>query len=845
MPASLLPLPVGLRVEPGGVVEATITVHNGSDTVDRFVPEVAGEPSRWTVFDPPEVALFPGAAGTTTLRFMPPRLPSTAPGPVPFGVRLHSLEQDGDVVDYLEGSIEVAPFYDTAVEVMPRTSYGKLKGKHELAFDNRGNTTVVGMVGAGSQESMLSFGVYPPRLIAPPGTAVFARVKVRPKNKTLRGVPQMHSFHVGVQSQAAANTIPVGDAIEVPGDSGDLGPILPNPDLSLLKQEWQAPPEPKGGRRVDSGYSWDEASTSLTETGRIGEAAFQRLTGGEVLHPQGHAERSPLDVKWQGRAFEVKAVWTDSSRYAPWPKPFHVAQRRAAAEETGLTPAVALVVLDRESKTASVYWRNGLKGGNLSERSGWRYMGQTSLTEPEQTSAGRMAQLEDAPSEATPYTIPVGEPIELAGDLSDLGPIAADLSLLARKWQPPPKPTGRRVTSWDADEYTWGEASTTLSETGRIGAAAFQRLSGGEVLRAAGREVAPRLDVAWGGKAFEVKAVWADSARYAAWPKPYDLQQKRAAAVAMGLTPALALVVLDRESNIASVYWRDGLKGGRLSERSLWRFLGWTPLTGAEQASARRMADLEAAAATPQAAVTADAFLLQEPILPRWLIPLAILLGALAVAWFAFLKPEPLPTAKALSNAQAQATAQAANAKAKAANTQAKAASTQAAAASKAAAAAAKSTATAAAAASQAKAAAKQIAAQSAASSKSTPYSVRLVLDCGPRCKTKLTVTKQQELSVTDVVFGNPMNDAGLLTLARSKEVLFVEDLTTFHDLPLHFGTPLVIDVKNPLVLSVQCKNKPSGNKKAAACKPAAYVTGTMATLPAPAKKKTKKTTAK
>src|SRR5262245_55416996 len=170
MPASLSQLPVGLQVEPGSVTETVVRVFNGSDTVDRLVLEVVGEPSQWAAFAPPEVALFPGASGTTTLRFMPPRLPSTAPGPVPFGVRVLSVEQDRETVAYEESSVEVAPYYETSVEVMPRTSYGKLKGKHELAFDNRGNTTVIGTVGAASPESMLSFGVRPAKLVAPPGT---------------------------------------------------------------------------------------------------------------------------------------------------------------------------------------------------------------------------------------------------------------------------------------------------------------------------------------------------------------------------------------------------------------------------------------------------------------------------------------------------------------------------------------------------------------------------------------------------------------------------------------------------------------------------------------------------
>src|SRR4051812_21587626 len=122
MPASLSQFPRDLRVDPGDAVETVVHVYNGSDTVDSLVLEVLGEPAAWAVFDPPEVKLFPGASGTSTLRFTPPRVSSTAAGPVPFGARARSLEQGGVPVAVEEGSLEVAPFYETVVEVMPRTS---------------------------------------------------------------------------------------------------------------------------------------------------------------------------------------------------------------------------------------------------------------------------------------------------------------------------------------------------------------------------------------------------------------------------------------------------------------------------------------------------------------------------------------------------------------------------------------------------------------------------------------------------------------------------------------------------------------------------------------------------
>lgn len=170
-------------------------------------------------------------------------------------------------------------------------------------------------------------------------------------------------------------------------------------DMTLLEKQWTPPPKPKGvnvGRGGAGGYTADSAATTLTESGRIGEAAFQRLTGGRILHPEGHGEMSPLDVQWDGMGFEVKSVWTDSSRFAAWPKPYEIEQKMRAAEELGLDPALSIVVMDRETNSALVYYRRGLEGGRLSERTGWKFMGKVPLTESEQESAAVMAAGEDA-----------------------------------------------------------------------------------------------------------------------------------------------------------------------------------------------------------------------------------------------------------------------------------------------------------------------------------------------------------------------------------------------------------------------------------------------------------------
>lgn len=129
-----------LPVDPGEQVECHITVRNDGSVVDAFTVEPLGTPAPWASAEPAELALLPGEEGVITVRFAPPRTPTTPAGLVPFAVRVMSREDPaGDTVE--EGLLDVGAFTEVGAELLPRTSRarGRRAGKHELAIDNRGN----------------------------------------------------------------------------------------------------------------------------------------------------------------------------------------------------------------------------------------------------------------------------------------------------------------------------------------------------------------------------------------------------------------------------------------------------------------------------------------------------------------------------------------------------------------------------------------------------------------------------------------------------------------------------------------------------------------------------------
>jgi hypothetical protein len=184
-----------LGVEPGGETACEVQVRNAGSVVDQFTVDVVGFARDWAVIEPPTINLFPGAEATARVVFRPPRSPEVQAGPVPFGVRVLSREDPrGSVVE--EGVVEVAPFADLKVELLPSRSRGRRSVRPQLAVDNNGNRPVAAEVIAVDPENELQIRVDPPTLQAEPGTTTLVKTRIKPNKRFLKGPPQTHPFQV-------------------------------------------------------------------------------------------------------------------------------------------------------------------------------------------------------------------------------------------------------------------------------------------------------------------------------------------------------------------------------------------------------------------------------------------------------------------------------------------------------------------------------------------------------------------------------------------------------------------------------------------------------------------------
>ncbi|MGH8875297.1 MAG: hypothetical protein ACRDVM_08630, partial [Acidimicrobiia bacterium] len=202
-----------ITVDPGGEATCEIKVRNNGAVVDQFSLDVVGDAGPWATVQPPVLNLFPGAEGVAQIQFKPPKSSKIAAGDVAFGVRVVSKEDiQGSVVE--EGVLSIGGFAETTAELVPRTSRGRRKARHELAVDNRGNHRVNADILFNDPDQLLKFKADPPALVTEPGTATFARIEVAPKKTFWRGQNKTLPFQVIVAPEQGEPVVTDGTMVQ-------------------------------------------------------------------------------------------------------------------------------------------------------------------------------------------------------------------------------------------------------------------------------------------------------------------------------------------------------------------------------------------------------------------------------------------------------------------------------------------------------------------------------------------------------------------------------------------------------------------------------------------------------
>jgi len=161
---------------------------------------------------------------------------------------------------------------------------------------------------------------------------------------------------------------------------------VPRIEKFKIGRDWSPPPKPLGtGTAVIKEQS--------TAQGNVGEAVVARMTGGKVTSGKGEGRggRGTFDVQAGREVFEVKTMTVFSKKYQASPRRdaqgnLEPSFKSYVANQKGLNPRLAYVIVDPRSGRAHVYSRTGLQYSRLGEKgntNGWTYHGFTKLGDNE------------------------------------------------------------------------------------------------------------------------------------------------------------------------------------------------------------------------------------------------------------------------------------------------------------------------------------------------------------------------------------------------------------------------------------------------------------------------------
>lgn len=204
-----------VQLDPGDVIAIPVQVQNTGEIVEGYRVEVVGAPSAWAEVEPQTFSLYPGTSATATVTFHPPRSSAVPAGEQQFGIVVTPTEHPDEAV-VPEGVIEVLPFLETVAELVPRTSQGRSRGKHQAAVDNRGNVPVTTKLDGRDDGNKLAITTRPPAITVNPGEARFVDVRVHPQKRIWRGAPVTHPFMVVVSAQETSSVTLDGTYVQQP-----------------------------------------------------------------------------------------------------------------------------------------------------------------------------------------------------------------------------------------------------------------------------------------------------------------------------------------------------------------------------------------------------------------------------------------------------------------------------------------------------------------------------------------------------------------------------------------------------------------------------------------------------
>jgi hypothetical protein len=193
--------PVALQVNAGGEpIEASITVQNLGDIVDRFSFQLDGLDSSWYTLSEPDVSLFPNDRAQVQIKFQVPKKAGIKSGAYPFNLRVVS-GSNPDEHTVVQGSLEVSPLAEFHLDMSPKRVETRKHAEYRITLANSGTADLTFDLKARDTEEGCRFWFTPQNPVVPAWQTVVVKLTGQPKRRPWLGENKPYNFTLAANVQ--------------------------------------------------------------------------------------------------------------------------------------------------------------------------------------------------------------------------------------------------------------------------------------------------------------------------------------------------------------------------------------------------------------------------------------------------------------------------------------------------------------------------------------------------------------------------------------------------------------------------------------------------------------------
>lgn len=198
--------PSALQVNAGGEpVEASITVQNLGDIVDRFSFQIDDLDSTWYTFSEPGVSLFPNDKGEIRITFRVPKKEGIKSGAYPFDLRVSS-DSSPEEYSMVRGSLEVSPLAEFHLDMSPKRVETRKSAEYRITLANSGTSDLTFGLEARDTEEGCRFWFSPRNPVVPAWKSAVVKLTGQPKRRPWLGENKRYNFTLAANIQGRTET---------------------------------------------------------------------------------------------------------------------------------------------------------------------------------------------------------------------------------------------------------------------------------------------------------------------------------------------------------------------------------------------------------------------------------------------------------------------------------------------------------------------------------------------------------------------------------------------------------------------------------------------------------------